>query len=162
MNVNGGSIFYAYNQAPLELGEQLLKVVGAFVDADRGTLKESDNKRFLEKAACWNPADRAHIESTISTRLGGKDQVTITVKGRLREALGIEARFEEPKNDRQALEQLFIQSDGANWKNKTNWLETGIGIGDWQGVASTGNADTAVVLRLLLMDVGLKGMPCAV
>jgi len=161
VELNNGSIFYAFNQGKIELDDELLGKVQGLVDTDKLAISNSNDGEFMDNAQCWNPSDQAFILQTIKTRLGGKDQVTAIVKRRFRKALGIKEPHQQPKNDRGALVQWFMQSDGANWTNKEHWLESGVPLGQWHGV-STHNEDKAIVVGLALPNGGLSGKMGAV
>ena len=58
-----------------------------------------------------------------------------------------------PLSDREILSTLYETTDGANWRNKENWL-TDAPLGDWQGVEVD---DEGRVVRLELPFAGLSG-----
>ena len=58
-----------------------------------------------------------------------------------------------PLSDREILSTLYESTDGANWRNKENWLKDAP-LGDWQGVDVD---DEGRVVRLELPFAGLSG-----
>ena len=56
-------------------------------------------------------------------------------------------------SQREALVALYNATEGANWRNNTNWLSDAP-IGDWHGVTTS---DEGEVLRLSLRDNNLRG-----
>lgn len=60
-----------------------------------------------------------------------------------------------PRSDRDVLLVLHRLTDGANWKNKTNWGSS-IDLSEWHGVKTN---DEGRVVELSLGRNSLRGMP---
>lgn len=159
IELNGGSLFYGYSDAELGVGASLMAAVGQLVEQDTRLLKEDDSTEFMSQAACFKESDQSYIHSTIGTRLGGKDRVAGVVKKKLRAALGIETSWATPTDDRDALTQLFVQSDGENWKNRGNWLDDKKPLEEWHGVSCN---QAGRVSKLELEDNGLTVLGAAI
>jgi hypothetical protein len=94
------------------------------------------------------------IKETIRRRLGGQDQVTLVVKGRFQDVMGLHIAEREPQTDCEALTLFFRQSDGPNWKNKEQWIEKGVALSAWYGV-TTGDGSDDKITELALIEVGI-------
>ena len=127
-------------------GEATLNLADYFSDPDGDALTFSASSSSTAVAT----AEVVGSVMTITGRTAGDATVTATATdpGGRSASQAVMVTVEEPSMDREILRTLFINTNGAGWRNSSGWL-TEAALGTWYGVSAD---DLDRVVRLELPD----------